>query len=286
MSGIGNGLHKNEMSLQKSCKDHFSKSFAQHHWTKQFFCLICKFVSKTVEQIKMHFQVNHCTSAESALLVKASKCPYCDLKLAGSVSRHIKNVHLHQKEFVCKTCQKEFGYNRSLQMHKCINTLINSRSPLAITELNYSSCSFRLIENTDLPSKSEPYHATNTTSSVKSDRQTENLIYHNFVVKVCNAKDQSEETFKCSLCDFKAKYRNFFYIHLIECYSGQSLQNCSKVTKFPFKCKVCEHHLQGKDNFSRHVRIVHEQISLTTCFSCCRAFNDSRSKNLHLGVPP
>ena len=68
----------------------------------------------------------------------------------------------------------------------------------------------------------------------------------------------------------------------VQCYSGQSLQNCSKVSSFLFKYNVCECHLQGNDNFSHGVRIINEQISHITCFICRQAFHDSCDQTLHL----
>ena len=264
MPETGIGLTKIKMPFYNSFSDKFSKSFAQHSLTKELFCLICKFVTKTVEEVKTHFQVEHCTLAKRLLPVKDAKCPYCgEMILIGYVSHHIKKVHLHHKDFVST------------------NTSVNNRSPLSKTVVNDSNCNSRLIEKTDSTLKSEPNHSTNLMPSIKSSQKNDILISHHFDAKVCNAKNQPEETLKCSLCDFEAVDCKLFYIHLIKCYSGQILQNSSKQRTIIFKCKVCERSLQGKDNFSRHVRIIHEQISHKRCSNCNRAFFDNREQSSH-----
>ena len=48
------------------------------------------------------------------------KCEYCELisDCQAHLERHIKTVHMKIKLFSCEICQKSFGSNTNLNIHK------------------------------------------------------------------------------------------------------------------------------------------------------------------------
>ena len=97
----------------------FKKCVQLHSENQMFFCFLCNFSSADLDLARSHFRSQH---FKSGLLTNPSRgghCPYCSLKLAARLDRHIKLVHLKRKDFKCAACSKSFSRRSHLQGHSC-----------------------------------------------------------------------------------------------------------------------------------------------------------------------
>jgi KRAB domain-containing zinc finger protein len=65
-----------------------------------------------------HIKVNH----RGIVTIKRHSCPYPECSnreffSSGVLNRHVRQVHLHEKPFVCETCGKGFAAKTSFQNH-------------------------------------------------------------------------------------------------------------------------------------------------------------------------
>ncbi|ELT90526.1 hypothetical protein CAPTEDRAFT_64574, partial [Capitella teleta] len=84
---------------------------------KRFGCKQCDFRALCQKELSAH---NHAEHREVEVKpARAIKCPECDEQFddEASVRTHVKEMHIHERPFICELCQKAFKTKTHLKNH-------------------------------------------------------------------------------------------------------------------------------------------------------------------------
>ena len=89
-----------------------------------------------------------------------------------------------------------------------------------------------------------------------------------------NRKEDGEEPFSCSRCNFKSMWRSAVYNHIRHVHEKDP-------NKPLLKCELCDYSTKRPHHMTRH-KNVHKKEATHTCPNCDKRFKSMRGLNRHM----
>uniref|UniRef100_H2Z1L6 C2H2-type domain-containing protein n=1 Tax=Ciona savignyi TaxID=51511 RepID=H2Z1L6_CIOSA len=251
-----------ELLTMEGMKDHM----LGHKGIKNHTCEICakSFVSR--KTLSAHQKLHRFTKP---------LCTICKREFTqeSSLMRHIKNVHQHEKQYICQICGKCFGQDGGLKSHMRVHHGDN-----------------------------ECKDCNKNFSDLTSFRRHRRFMHHDYptrtiACKMCDKKFSTEYTlqkhvkcihekkisFVCETCGKNFAYKNSLRMHMAVHTKSKDSRRKKK-----FKCEICGKEMWTLISLRDHISAVHHGKKNYKCEQCGKefAFHDSMiiHRNVHLNI--
>jgi hypothetical protein len=208
----------NEFRSNVTFRDHLKDCNTSENDSFIIECKYCDLKFKNPKNLRFHARTSHSNRKQLKQLLKpkrerqvdqkysmkCNECDYITFNNAKNLERHVKKIHLKQRDFMCNDCFALFTELKSLQNHN----KANQPNPAIPGDVAQCSKYFKILSN--------------PMDQIK--------------------RDEERGEFGCWLCEFKSAAHESTVKHVREKHTLRLTYTCSKCSNFAgVKCKVLEH---------------------------------------------
>ena len=268
---------------QSGAKRHVER---MHLKEKRFICNTCNQDFNSKRELAYHLGMEHndlslCDNGANLLSLKpeALQCEYCEYSstVRQYLERHVKAVHLRERNFVCSECGFAFSEKKSLQGHIDRNTITGSDGEARLQCSKYKKLPSSASEHIAKNKESNEFHCLQCSYHSKCPSDTKRHV-ERMHLKL--------KKFVCKLCDKGFSSKPNFYLHLATDHGDNSLiaqrPNIAKRLEL-HNCHYCSYTTKYSKDLQRHFNAIHNKERQSFfCDRCDKKFADKRGLMRHL----
>ena len=268
---------------QSGAKRHVER---MHLKEKRFVCNTCSRDFNSKRELAYHLGMEHndlslCENGANLLSLKpeALQCEYCEYSstVRQYLERHVKAVHLKERNFVCSECGFAFSEKKSLQGHIDRNTITGSDGEASLQCSKYKKLPSSASEHIAKNNESNEFYCLQCSYRSKCPSDTKRHV-ERMHLKL--------KKFVCKLCDKGFSSKPNFYLHLATDHGDNSLivhrPNIAKRLEL-HHCQYCSYTTKYPKDIQRHFNSIHNKERQSFfCDRCDKKFADKRGLMRHL----
>ena len=268
---------------QSGAKRHVER---MHLKEKRFVCNTCSAEFLTKKELAYHLGTEHndlslCENEEKLLSLKpeALQCEYCEYSstVRQYLERHVKVVHLKERNFVCSECGFAFSEKKSLQSHIDRNTVSANGGEAVLQCSMFKKLPSSAGEHIAKDGSTNEFYCLQCSYRSKCPSDTKRHV-ERMHLKL--------KKFVCKLCDKGFSSKPNFYLHLATDHGDRSLiaqrPNIAKRLEL-HHCQFCSYSTKYPKDIQRHFNSIHNKERQSFfCDRCDKKFADKRGLMRHL----
>jgi KRAB domain-containing zinc finger protein len=268
---------------QSGAKRHVER---MHLKEKRFVCNTCNQDFSNKRELAYHLGTEHndlslCENGGSlhSLKPEALQCEYCEYSstVRQYLERHVKAVHLRERNFVCSECGFAFSEKKSLQGHLDRNTITTSNGVAILQCSKFRKLSSSAGEHVAKNKDTNEFYCLQCSYRSKCPSDTKRHV-ERMHLKL--------KKFICKLCDKGFSSKPNFYLHLATDHGDNSLiaqrPNIAKRLEL-HHCQYCSYTTKYPKDLQRHFNSIHNKERQSFfCDRCDKKFADKRGLMRHL----
>jgi KRAB domain-containing zinc finger protein len=204
---------------------------------------------------------------------QCEQCSYSSPNISR-LKRHVRAIHLNEKNYLCSDCGKCFSENKSLKTHVANNTLTSSSGVTSMRCTKYQKV------KTESAQHIQKDESSNTFNCLQCSYSSNNLY---LITKHVDRVHLKAKRFQCTACDQSFKLKPQLVVHLAKDHNDTSLyeKSCQSIKLEPIQCQFCSYTSTVPKNVDRHVSTVHAKSNMFTCARCDKSYSQKKSLTRH-----
>ena len=268
---------------QSGAKRHVER---MHLKEKRFVCNTCSQEFGTKKELAYHMGTEHndlslCENGGDlhSLKPEALQCEYCEYSstVRQYLERHVKAVHLKERNFVCSECGFGFSEKKSLQSHIERNTITSTTGESALQCSKFKKLPSSASEHIAKDGSTNEFYCLQCSYRSKCPSDTKRHV-ERMHLKL--------KKFVCKVCDRGFSSKPNFYLHMATDHGDRSLidqrPNIAKRLEL-HHCQFCSYSTKYPKDIQRHFNSIHnKERQHFFCDRCDKKFADKRGLLRHL----